>query len=258
MEDNTNQNNGMITKIWGPSAWTMLHCISFGYPIEPTNEQKKNYMDFYKNVGKVLPCKYCRISYDEFINTDPFKLCDKVMKDRKSLTFWLYKIHEKVNNKLNMHYELSYDQLCEKYESYRAKCVPKEEDTTAIGCVMPLSLKANSYKVASVRETPIIHDCVKKLFIPYANSLGIFCEDDNKDRYKLCREIIEYMKINNIDPINKDGINEGLPCELELKLILMNCSNMCTQELINVYINNADKLSVRQELDFNIYVLSKE
>ena len=37
----SNKNNGLMTKIWGPSGWEFLHSVSFGYPIEPTAEQKK-------------------------------------------------------------------------------------------------------------------------------------------------------------------------------------------------------------------------
>ena len=36
-----NKNNGLITKIWGQAMWESLHCIAFGYPIEPTDEQKR-------------------------------------------------------------------------------------------------------------------------------------------------------------------------------------------------------------------------
>ena len=28
--------DGMVTKIWGPVAWTLLHTISFNYPVNPT------------------------------------------------------------------------------------------------------------------------------------------------------------------------------------------------------------------------------
>ena len=38
--------DGMVTKIWGPVAWTLLHTISFNYPINPTLEQKHQYRDF--------------------------------------------------------------------------------------------------------------------------------------------------------------------------------------------------------------------
>jgi len=51
--------DGMLTTVWGPSMWHFLHTMSFNYPGEPTDEQKKHYMDFILNLRNVLPCKYC-------------------------------------------------------------------------------------------------------------------------------------------------------------------------------------------------------
>ena len=47
-----NSNNGLISKIWGPGLWIGLHSISFGYPINPSEEQKKNYKQFFELVGE--------------------------------------------------------------------------------------------------------------------------------------------------------------------------------------------------------------
>ena len=46
IELDDNKNNGLITKIWGPAMWESIHCIAFGYPIEPTEEQKQNYKNY--------------------------------------------------------------------------------------------------------------------------------------------------------------------------------------------------------------------
>jgi hypothetical protein len=46
-----NKNNGLITKIWGPAMWESLHCIAFGYPVEPTDEQRQNYKDFFTSLS---------------------------------------------------------------------------------------------------------------------------------------------------------------------------------------------------------------
>ena len=54
------------------------------------------YRNFFKNLGKVLPCKYCRESYDKFYEEEPLY---KFLDSRKSLTKWFYNIHNKVNNK---------------------------------------------------------------------------------------------------------------------------------------------------------------
>ena len=57
-----NSDNGMLSSIWGPSLWHALHCMSFNYPLNPTEKDKKNYHKFIKSLENVLPCKYCRIN----------------------------------------------------------------------------------------------------------------------------------------------------------------------------------------------------
>jgi hypothetical protein len=39
--------DGMLTSVWGPAAWHLLHTISFNYPINPTEENKKQYKLIY-------------------------------------------------------------------------------------------------------------------------------------------------------------------------------------------------------------------
>ena len=39
-------NDGMLTSVWGPPLWHVLHCISFNYPNKPTKSDKKNYKRF--------------------------------------------------------------------------------------------------------------------------------------------------------------------------------------------------------------------
>jgi hypothetical protein len=53
-------NDGMLTSVWGPPLWHVLHCISFNYPNKPTSKDKKCYRQFVMNLKHVLPCKYCR------------------------------------------------------------------------------------------------------------------------------------------------------------------------------------------------------
>ena len=167
------QNNGLITKIWGPAGWTFLHSTSFGYPLEPTDTQKKEYFNFYNSVGDILPCKYCRDSYKKFIKEGCTKLDDHALKNRGSLTRWMYNIHEAVNNKLGVTYGVSYEDIQNKYESYRAKC-PK---TKAKGCLMPLDLKAESYKNAQKHECPIIKFDIARKFVKYGRQRGLKKKD---------------------------------------------------------------------------------
>jgi len=130
--------NGMQTRVWGPAGWIFLHCIAQNYPQEPTEEQKIEYMRFFTCVGNVLPCRYCRESYKEFIS-EPGTLLDiSVMKDRKTFTKWLYKVHNKINRKLGIKDCVSFEQVTEKYESFRSKCTksgPVKEPVK--GCTNP-------------------------------------------------------------------------------------------------------------------------
>ena len=144
-------NNGLITTIWGPPSWEMFHSITFGYPIHPTDEQKNDYLNYFIYLGKVLPCIFCRRSYAKFISEGDTLLNMDVMKSRETLTKWGFRLHNAVNNKLGVDYGETYEELCYKYESYRAKCTKTDK-----GCFMPLDVKAKSYQKADIHRAPII------------------------------------------------------------------------------------------------------
>ena len=58
--------DGMLTSVWGPAAWHLLHTISFNYPINPTEENKKQYKEFVeslKNLGLFSEIKKGRKGY---------------------------------------------------------------------------------------------------------------------------------------------------------------------------------------------------
>ena len=91
--------DGMMTSVWGPPMWHVLHTISFNYPIEPSEEQKKHYYKFYKNLVNILPCKYCRENLSNNLKTN--NLTKDVMKNRETLSYWVYNLHEIINKMLN-------------------------------------------------------------------------------------------------------------------------------------------------------------
>jgi hypothetical protein len=97
---NKNIDNGLMTRLWGPSGWLFLHCVTFGYPfkIDPNNpehlEKQNDYYRFFYYLGKVLPCKYCRNSYmDFFAKNSPMSK----LGTRKDLSKWLYDVHNLVS-----------------------------------------------------------------------------------------------------------------------------------------------------------------
>jgi len=131
---------GMQTRVWGPAGWLFLHSIAQNYPWKPTEEQKVNYLFFFKLVGNVLPCRYCRESYQGFIEHPDTQLNIDVMKSRVTLVRWLYLIHNKVNEKLNISTGPTLKEVWNKYESFRSKCTKSPEIVEKIktGCLDPL------------------------------------------------------------------------------------------------------------------------
>lgn len=110
----------MLTSIWGPPLWHVLHTISFNYPVEPTTKQKKDYRDFVLSLVNILPCKYCR---DNLVNN--FKLLPLTMddmKNRDSFSRYIYELHETVNKMLSKKSNLTYEDVRDRYEGFRARC----------------------------------------------------------------------------------------------------------------------------------------
>ena len=120
-----NAPDGFLTSIWGPALWHSLHTISFNYPTHPTDENKKNYREMMLNLVNVLPCKYCRENLAN--NYKQFPLTISCMKDRNSFSRYVYKLHENVNKMLGKKSGLSYCDVRERYEHFRARCTTEEK-----------------------------------------------------------------------------------------------------------------------------------
>lgn len=145
-ENDFNSSDGMMTSVWGPSMWHSMHTISFNYPVEPTSEEKQNYMKFYKSLGNVLPCRYCRENFMKNIQKIPITI--DTMKNRETLSRWVYELHEEINRMLGKDSGLSYEDVRNRYEMFRSRCLtPLEEKKIKKkiktkkrekGCVKPL------------------------------------------------------------------------------------------------------------------------
>ena len=139
-------NEGIMTNVWGPPGWVFLHCITMGYPykIDTKNKEhisrKQHTKNFFNSLGHVLPCKYCRESYLEYISECPI---DKHLNTRKKLAKWFYDIHNKVNQKLGVpKCDIPpFKEFYQKYETYRAKCKQTTDNDRKNrkekGCVHP-------------------------------------------------------------------------------------------------------------------------
>jgi len=129
-------NDGMLTTVWGPPMWHVLHTISFNYPVRPTDKQKNKYFGFLKSLLYVLPCGKCRDNLK--INFRKLPLTMKHLKSRQTLSRYIYDLHELINTMLGKKSGLSFDQVRERYEHFRSRCRTERKRIMEKGCTEPL------------------------------------------------------------------------------------------------------------------------
>ena len=114
-----NDSNGMLTTVWGPPLWHFLHTMSFNYPVNPTCEDKKHYKDFICNLTHVMPCKTCRDNLKKNLKKYPIS---PYLKNRHTFSKYIYNLHEILNKYLKKKSGLTYNQVRNRYEHFRARC----------------------------------------------------------------------------------------------------------------------------------------
>lgn len=164
--------DGMLTSVWGPSLWHYLHTMSFNYPIHPTEIQKKNYRQFIMSLKYVLPCKYCRMNLRKNLKAVP--LTETVLKNRDNFSKWMYDLHEHINSMLNKKSGLTFEDVRERYEHFRARC----SETSVDKIVEELNKMKNKKEKGC--ETPLYGHkakCVIKI-VPKENKEKTFQMDN--------------------------------------------------------------------------------
>ena len=139
-----NSNDGMLTSIWGPPLWHVLHSMSFNYPVNPTPEDKKHYRDFIISLKWTLPCGKCRNNLVNNFKKLPLK--KQHLKSRNTFSKYIYDLHEHINKMLGKSSGLSYEDVRERYEHFRSRCIKIDQNKSKgienlkieNGCVKPL------------------------------------------------------------------------------------------------------------------------
>jgi hypothetical protein len=134
--DDYNSNDGMLTTVWGPGVWHTLHTMSFNYPVNPTDDDKRNYRNFVLNLKYVLPCGKCRKNLRKNFKKLPLDM--KHMASRDSFSRYIYRLHELINKMLNKTSGLTYEAVRERYEHFRSRCTVELKPKVEKGCVKPL------------------------------------------------------------------------------------------------------------------------
>lgn len=136
-DDDYSSESGMSTFVWGPALWHVLHTISFNYPNDPTEQDKRKYVRFMQSLGEILPCRYCRENLPDNLRAVGF--CSSDMDSRASFSNLIYRLHREVNRRLGKPNTMSYAEVRDRYEHFRARnCTPAAAaapaTTTEQGC----------------------------------------------------------------------------------------------------------------------------
>ena len=155
----------MQTAIFGPPFWFTIHLVSFNYPVNPTEDDKRRYKKWLKATGRILPCRYCRENFERnFEDTILFMQktygidrCDTqfYLKNRDMFSRFCYHLHDTVNTMLQKQTPMSFETLRSQYETMRSRCLTAEEETAArekgeAGCTQPLHAAQKGKCVISI------------------------------------------------------------------------------------------------------------
>ena len=150
--------NGIRTSLWGPSAWDYLFCSIMGaYPhiLDESNYDhmriKEEFKNLFSTLRFTLPCPACQESYKRFWRDIPI---DDYLSNRISLMKWLYKIKDKVNEKL----------ICQENEMF------KNEKNKIIEIYKVKNISKDNYdKLIKNLKNKI---CITKKSIPFLSVLN--------------------------------------------------------------------------------------
>lgn len=104
----------MDPTVWGPKLWFALHTMTFNYPENPTEIDKRNYHDFFTNLKNVIPCAKCSKHYGEHLLNNPLS---PNLDSKELLVKWLIDLHNDVNKSLNKRL-YSYDEVIKIYQDH--------------------------------------------------------------------------------------------------------------------------------------------
>jgi hypothetical protein len=188
--------DGMLTPVWGPSLWHFLHMMSFNYPVKPSDEDKKHYRDYIISLQYILPCRFCRENLTK--NFKLFPMTNDVMKNRESFSRYIYELHEMVNKMLGKTSGLTYCDVRERYEHFRARCsddIPKAFDIEKIKNVKNRTLKKTRKTKGKGKEK----GCTEPLYGKYAKCvIKIVPQEKKCETMQIDKKCYKTKNVNDI------------------------------------------------------------
>ncbi len=112
------EKTGMLPSCWGPGTWMLLHSIAYVY--DP-HKDKENYYNFFRLLGKVLPCNDCKTHYSQNVNN---KELITALESNETFFKWMYDLHNKVNEQTDVPRNKwpSYESILKLYSTFAADC----------------------------------------------------------------------------------------------------------------------------------------
>ncbi|KAI8391043.1 ERV/ALR sulfhydryl oxidase domain-containing protein [Radiomyces spectabilis] len=80
----------------GNATWTLLHTMAAYYPEKPEPKEKQSMKSFMSSFAEHYPCWFCKNDFQKAMQNEPVDV-----ESRESLSQWLCRRHNEVNQKLN-------------------------------------------------------------------------------------------------------------------------------------------------------------
>jgi hypothetical protein len=89
---------------WGPLFWLLLHTLAEKAGKQTNTimmgDEQRAWPLFLKTLSPVIPCPYCRLHLDHYIQTHPFDLPMDYYAWKDYIPLYFYNLHESVNVRL--------------------------------------------------------------------------------------------------------------------------------------------------------------
>lgn len=105
---------------WGPDLWRSIHSVAYGFPDNPSDEEKAEAKKFIYSLPDILPCKECQTHFKDNLKKLPPEVDSKI-----DFFNWTIDIHNIVNQQLgkpirtreeiHKHYKDLYSTTCDKF-----------------------------------------------------------------------------------------------------------------------------------------------
>jgi hypothetical protein len=119
-----NDEKNILPILFGSNIWRSIDSFISVMDDIPTENDRKNYFNFFKSLETTIPCEDCRNSYNMYskeLDTNIYNLDN--YKKKENLISMVFKLREKVNEKIGIDYGITLN-----YYKLKLKNIPSPND----------------------------------------------------------------------------------------------------------------------------------